>query len=221
MQGHCWILGFLCVVGALTASCAPPGPEVSPGTLPPAQVEIGEKWATALDGLTIADGAIESRRPTRADRQRAVARCEQAEEELTVRNLRVKAAGLYRDAILLDPSLPGPYLGLAQCLMQDRTDDVVEAALRTALRLDEDLHRARFLLGALHQMRGDNRAASDVWCDLVARAPDYPEVYVRLAVSAHFDGDAPLARQYLAEAKRRRQPVPAQLEDLLEKAKAP
>jgi tetratricopeptide (TPR) repeat protein len=133
-------------------------------------------------------------------------------------NLRIKAAGLFRDAILADPTLAAAYEGIARSLLTEGNYPLVEASLETALDLDPGMDRARFDLGAVAQMQGDYDRAVETWGALAALQPDYPEVYARMAIAAYYDQDFEAARSYLSEADKRKQNVPPQFRDLLRKA---
>lgn len=224
MQGAPGSLWQALLVLSLAAGCATGPVETASSTMPPraeADRPVPESRAAAVAGLSVRNGLIVVVKPQRADRAEAVRLCRLAESELLSKNLRVKAAGLFRDAVLSDLTCAEAYEGLARCLLPFRDDAVVSAALRTALSLDADRHRARFLLGALHQMRRDSAAATETWTGLIAREPDYPEVYVRLAVLAHYEGDAHSARRWIAEAERRGQPVPPQLLEMVRHGSRP
>lgn len=186
--------------------------------LPPQQSE--DRMAAALAGLSFsADGVRVAGRPL-TNRAKSIRALQAAERAMSVDNTPVKAAGLFRDAILADPTYALPYEGLARALMVKGDAKVVEAALRTAIRLDPTLEHAHFLLGTSAQMRGDYDAALEAWKDLVAQNPDYPDAYARMAIAAHFQGDAPAAHRYLREADRRKQNVPPQFRELLREGRS-
>ncbi len=171
--------------------------------------------ASALAGLSFsADGVRVSGRPL-TNRAKSIRALQVAERALTVENTPVKAAGLFRDAILADPTYALPYEGLARALTVKGDAKIVEAALRTAIKLDPTLERAQFLLGTSAQMRGDYDAALSAWKQLVAQNPDYPDAYARMAIAAYYQGDATAAHRYLREADRRKQNVPPQFRELL------
>lgn len=176
--------------------------------------------AAALAGLSFsADGVRVSGRPL-TNRAKSIRSLQAAERALTVDNTPVKAAGLFRDAILADPTYALPYEGLARALMVKGDAKIVEACLRTAIKLDPTRDRSRFLLGTSAQMRGDYDAALEAWKVLVAQNPEYPDAYARMAIAAYYQGDTSAAHRYLREADRRKQNVPPQFRELLLEGRA-
>lgn len=172
----------------------------------------------AIEGLTWTSGVIEVAGPRRRDRARALRAARNAEKTLRAENIRVKAAGYFRDAILADPSYAPAYEGIARCLLVEGEPAFVEAALRTALNLDARFDEARYEMGVIAQVRGDYPRAIAAWKDLVARRPGFGDAYARLAIAAYYEGDLPAARRFLGEADRRKQRVPPQFRDLLPQA---
>lgn len=213
MQGvRVIILSMICFA---VWGCAKSGPgvRVADTQLPPKKVD--DRMAAALAGLHFSqDGVRLAARPL-TNRAKAIRLLQTAERALTVENTPVKAAGLFRDAILADPTFALPYEGLARALMVKGDHKVVEASLKTALRLDPKLDRAQFLMGTSAQMRGDYDGALLAWRHLVQQNPDYPDAYARMAIAAYYGGDLTAANDYLREADRRKQNVPPQFRDLL------
>ncbi len=182
--------------------------------MPP--VQSVDRMAAALAGLTFdSQGVRVAGRPL-TNRMRAVKAMKAAELALTVDNTPVKAAGLFRDAILQDPTYALPYEGLARSLMVKGDPEVVTAALKTALRLDPNLYSAQFLLGVAAQQHGDYAGAIGAWEALIAAQPDYPDLFARMAICAYYQGERKAAKHYLEQADRRQQKVPPQFRRLLE-----
>ena len=176
------------------------------------------RMEAAIEGLSFRAGVVEVAEPPRRERPAAIRLLRAAEGALSVENARVKAAGLFRDAILADPGYAPAYEGLARALIVEGDPELVAAALHTAVKLDPDFDLARWELGIAAQMRGDYAAAVSEWASLVERNPDYPEVYARMAIASYFDNDLVAAQIYLLEADKRKQSVPPQFRTLLSQA---
>ncbi|MBX3095507.1 MAG: hypothetical protein KF812_01465 [Fimbriimonadaceae bacterium] len=207
------LIGIACVA---VSGCANRNAEVAQsGTELPTQGE-NEGMGSALEGLKLTSNGIELIRPAgRADRGKANLAFENAERAITVENTPAKAAGFYRDAILADPQFAPAYEGLARAMIVKGDPEAVESALTTAIRLDPRCERAHFLRGTVAQMRSDYGGALKAWRVLADLNPDYPDLYARMAIAAHFDGDHSAALTYLGEADRRKQNVPSQFRELL------
>lgn len=200
--------------------CGKPASVTGPGDVQLPSQHSEDRMAAALAGLSFsADGVRAAGRPL-TNRAKSIRALQAAERAMTVDNTPVKAAGLFRDAILADPTYALPYEGLARALMVKGDAKIVEAALRTAIKLDPTLDRAHFLLGTSAQMRGDYDAALEAWKELVAQNPEYPDAYARMAVAAYYRGDAQVAHRYLREADRRKQNVPTQFRGLLREGRS-
>lgn len=201
------LLAFACLVG-----CAQTADVSIASQLPPAQTE--SRLEQAVEGLSIVSGEIKTTavRQVRASALRLVRAAE------SVGDTPVRAAGLFRDAILADPSYSPAYVGLAQSLRLEGKTELAQAALRTAIRLDPKCDQARFELGVSQQMRGDYAGALESWKGVVVRTPSYPEAYARMAIAAYFAEDLASARKFLAEADQGKQNVPPQFRKLLREA---
>lgn len=216
-------IAFFC---ALSIGCRSPGIESANAVeqLPPGQGRSDEtqdgRLAAAIEGLRYGSGLVSVTLRHRKDRDLALRACRAAERALNVDNARVKAAGLFRDSILADPTYSHAYEGLARALLLEGDPKLIEAALRTAIGLDVTFDKARYELGVIAQMQGDYSGAVAAWRDLVARSPGYQDTYARLAIAAYFDQDADGAWRYLMEAERRRQNIPPQFRELLRLARS-
>jgi len=171
---------------------------------------------SATSGLDFTSGVVRVTRHLSGGRARALDDICLAEQALSVENVWFKAAGYFRDAILADPTYAPAYEGLARSVFVEGEWTVAEAALRTAISLDPNLGKARFQLGAVAERRGEYATAIAVWQDLVAREPDYPDVYSRMAIASYFGHDFSSAWSYLVEADKRGENVPSQFRDLLQ-----
>ncbi len=224
-----WTAGFAVVFGAfslvgcsnstvartLAKSSGSAGPEIDN----PKEKLDEERYAQAVRGLSFKNGmvvvAMSNQVFNRRDAVRATAI---ADQDLQKNNTWFQAAGLFRDAILLDPSYAPPYEGLSRSLMLEGKIEPCEAALRTAVKLDPNFDTARFELGTVLQMKGDDLGCMETWKDLAKRNPDYPEIMSRLAIMSYYAHDYVTAENYLAEADKRHQDVPSQFRPLLKEA---
>lgn len=212
-----WVILF-CVVLSGCHPSSTAGTTRASAQLPvKADPEQGRMEA-AIKGLTITGGVVEVAEPHRNDREAAIRLLRVAEGALSVENARIKAVGLFRDAILADPSHAPGYEGLARALFVEGKPDFVAAALRTAINLDPAFDLARWELGVAAQMRGDYAEAVSEWTSLVERNPDYPDAYARMAIATYFDSNLVAAQSYLFEADKRKQNVPPQFRILLSQA---
>lgn len=201
-----------------SASSKNPGAGAEPETRN-LKEEIEEKWmADAIKGLTFNAGGVAPTVRTKSDRGLAVVKTEAANQSYEKENIWFKAAGMFRDAILLDPSYAPAYEGLARTLMVEGGPTYAEPALKTALKLDPSFDKARFELGTVEGMKGDNKSSIETWKELVKRSPDYPDAFARLSIASYFEHDYDSAYQYLAEADKRKQNVPSQFRPLLKEA---
>ncbi|MBX3117600.1 MAG: tetratricopeptide repeat protein [Fimbriimonadaceae bacterium] len=197
------------------ASKQPSGVQMPP-TQNPKERQDEERLSAAIEGLSFASGAVKVISPQRADRSKSIKLTQAAEKCLNVDNVWFKAAGLFRDAILADPSHAPAYEGLSRAIVLEGGTDLASAALNTAISLDPGFLKARYELGVVTQMTGDYKGAIQAWKELVARDPNYPDAYARLAIASYFDQDFKSARMYLEEADKRKQSVPPQFRDLLQ-----
>lgn len=214
--GRChWYVFALFGMGL--AGCAPPvqSPPLLATQLPPLQSGTRDPIAAAVQGLSYGTGRLVVSVDVAHDAAKAKRAFDAAQHALNVENIPVKAAGLFRDAILADPRSPLAYAGIARALHVKGDPALVRAALNTALDLDPDFDQARFELGVAAQMRGDYAGAVSIWSVLVVRNPDYPDAYARMAIAAYYDQDIETALRYLSEADRRKQNVPPQFRTLL------
>lgn len=178
-----------------------------------------EKWLEeATKGLSFTADSVVPVTKRVADRSAAIAKTTAADKSLNTENIWFKAAGMFRDAIVLDPSYAPAYEGLGRSLLMEGNLDMVEAALKTAIRLDPNQDKARFEYGMIVQMRGDFTGCVKVWKELVDRNPAYPDAYARMSVASYFAHDYDAAYAYLAEADKRKQNVPSQFRPLLKEA---
>ena len=224
------VLGPVCglsLTAALLWGCNPSAPvtdsKPQTGSLMPVtenlKEQMEEKWLEdAVKGLTFSPDSVIAAPVQKPDRGAAMAKAKVAFRSLEVENIWFKAAGLFRDAILLDPTYAPPYEGLARALLLEGNLDKVEPALKTAVRLDPNFNKARFEYGTVVQMKGDYPGCIAIWKDLVARDPAYPDAYARLSIAAYFAQDYDAAYAFLAEADKRKQNVPVQFRPLLKEA---
>lgn len=174
-----------------------------------------ERLEAAIKGLDVNGSTIKLKAQVTANRAQAVKANQIAETSLNTENTWFKAAGLFRDAILKDPSFAAPYEGLARSVLLEGNTKLAETALRTAVSLDPKFDQARFELGTVIQMRGDYAGSVAEWKKLVDRNPAYPDAYARMSVASYFAQDYKMAYVYLDEAQKRKQNVPSQFPGLL------
>ncbi len=177
-----------------------------------------QRLAEATRGLSFQNGRVSVIKPVTKNRARSVALVSTAEEVTETDNTWFKSVGAFRDAVLADPTNPSAYEGLARGFLMEQMTDYAEAALRTAVALDPKFNKARFELGTVRQMTSDFQGAVNEWKQLIANAPDYPDVYARLAIASYYIHDYKAAYANLDEADRRMQSVPAQFRSLLKEA---
>lgn len=196
---------------------AQPSASLPAGTKPvdnPKEKLDEERLDAAMKGLVVARGRLTST-VRGSNRAAAIKANEAADTSLNKENTWFKAAGLFRDAILLDPTYARPYEGFARSMLLEGNVQLAETALRTAVSLDPAFQQARFELGTVIQMRGDYAGCVDMWSQLVKINPSYPDLYARMAVASYFAQDYKASWTYLGEADKRHQNVPPQFRPLL------
>lgn len=177
-----------------------------------------QRMAEATKGLSFSTGRVLVSVQRPGDRAAAVKACNLAEQSLITENSWFVCAGKFRDAILLDPTYAPSYEGMARAFLLEGDVERATAAVKTAVSKDPTFSKAEFLLGTVTQMNGDFDGAVKVWRNLVAHDPNYPDTFARMAVCSYFAHDYTSAYQYLAEADKRKQNVPAQFRPLLKEA---
>lgn len=221
-------LGLLCLAAivALSTGCAPPTASVSKpkpsSSLSPEPANAKERLQeerleAALKGIRFSGESVlvDS---NRHDRAAAVKASTKADTAYHVDNTWFKSAGLYRDAILLDPGYAQPWEGLAMSVLQEGNNEIARTMLKKAVALDPNFHKARFELGMLQQALGQDNDALNTWKELAGRNPEHPEVYVKLATLSFYHNDLEAASAYVSQADSRHQSVPPQLRSLIKEA---
>jgi tetratricopeptide (TPR) repeat protein len=204
-----------CSPGEPKAADKPKDGGLMPVSQDPREQLDEQRLENATRGLSFNSGVVTVTTTRAADRAKSISASQVAEKSFNVDNTWFKAAGLFRDAILADPSYAVPYEGLARSFLLEGKVNYAEAALKTAVSLDPNFNKARFELGVVRQKQDDNAGAVSIWKELVKRDPAYPDAYARMAVSSYFAQDFKAAWTYLDEADKRKQNVPPQFRDLL------
>jgi tetratricopeptide (TPR) repeat protein len=174
--------------------------------------------AEATKGLKFDSGLVIVTSRKGRDRKRAVDDTAAANRSLNTENSGFKAAAMFRDAILADPTYSRAFEGFGRSMLMVGETKIAIAAFRSAISLDNDFGRARFELGAVLQGAGDYAGAVEAWQELVKRQPDYPEAFSRMAIASYFGQNYQSAWKYLEQADKRKQKVPPQFRELLRQA---
>jgi len=126
-----------------------------------------------------------------------------------------QAGAAYRQALEIDPEMPGPYLGLARAALGQRDFATAAARARQAIGLGYQAPRAHYLLGLACYRGGDWQGAEQALLTTARQAPLMAKSYRLLGqIASHYKGDPTAAAQYqllamqarkrLAEEGRRR-----------------
>jgi len=117
-----------------------------------------------------------------ADRTQAAGNAEVGDEAMAAGDF-VKAAALYRAALVTNPDEALIYYKLARAL--DKTNDLVneKAALLRAIELDPKLAEAQSQLGYLAARSGDTAAAEAYFHAAIQASPSYVAAWINLAAT--------------------------------------
>lgn len=135
--------------------------------------------------------------PESAEMHQAMAR------ELTRHGDEAAAVANYRDAIAIDPKLPGLYFDYGN-LLYNSTDEKLqseaEAQFQAALALNPQDEKSQLMLGKIAALRGNMKAARDADSHALEMQPDDPDACSELAMILISMNERDKARALLVHA---------------------
>lgn len=136
-------------------------------------------------------------------------------DALLVINAREPALGLWRDAIVIDPSVAAYYDGLGRGLIARRRDAQARSAFATAVRLEPADAGYRLRLAQSIDRLGDVPGAMEAYRHALALDAGLGRAHARLAVLSYYAGDDAGAWTHVRRAEALGDAVPAQMRRML------